>query len=179
MNNTDESNISNKSAEEDKTTEENIDDNKVDETKVEEESKSDKKDKEVLFDDDQQKKVNQIVRERTSRLETKVSKVTEENEALLTEIKELKESLSDASEKQNNLQRDLTKAQVAISEKVDLKLVESLKGETEEELLAALKVVKEAHSENAKDRYTNIFSGKNYKTDEDNELDNSGLIYMK
>lgn len=177
---TDESNISNKSAEEDKTTEENIDDNKVDEkSNVDEESKSDKKDKEVLFDDDQQKKVNQIVRERTSRLETKVSKVTEENEALLTEIKELKESLSDASEKQNNLQRDLTKAQVAISEKVDLKLIESLKGETEEELLAALKVVKEAHSENAKDRYTNIFSGKNYKTDEDNELDNSGLIYMK
>ena len=177
--NTDESNISNKSAEEDKTTEENIDDNKVDETNVDEESKSDKKDKEVLFDDDQQKKVNQIVRERTSRLETKVSKVTEENEALLTEIKDLKESLSGASEKQNDLQRDLTKAQVAISEKVDLKLVESLKGETEEELLAALKVVKDAHSENAKDKYTNIFSGKNYKTDEDNELDNSGLIYMK
>lgn len=110
-----------------------------------------------------QEKVEAIIKNRIQRETEKTHKVQETLDATIAELntlKQEKETLLNANKEYNS---QLLKLNLSISEGVSLDVINSLKGETEEDLKNAISVIKSQNNSNK----NSLFSGKEFNKSEE------------
>lgn len=121
------------------------DKNNVDENNnSEEKSNNDNSDEKLYSEKEFQTKLNSVIADRVSRENGKTQKVQEQLDSTLAEFETLKNSEGEIADKLAIAEDNLMKFKLSVSEGVSIDLINTLKGSTEDELKASIKLIKDS-----------------------------------